>query len=130
MPCVKCSDGSKAVVSNWSRLSFGRSATPEFVYGVYRKEVVTCLLKIARKAFTSDSRLPPRSVGERDSALENMSGHVEEQMVGLRAASLRPGVPHELFLGSRESLADDLGMVEKRQLNLETAWYWNQRINN
>ncbi|MGA3093348.1 MAG: universal stress protein [Terriglobales bacterium] len=55
---------------------------------------------------------------QRDSALENMRGHVEEQMAGLRASTLLPGVPHEVLVDHGHVWPMISLMVEKRQINL------------
>lgn len=55
---------------------------------------------------------------ERDSALEHMRGHVEEQMAGLRASSLLRGIPHEALVDHGNVWPMISAMVGKRQINL------------
>ena len=55
---------------------------------------------------------------ERDSALEHMRGHVEEQMAGLRASSLLRGIPHEALVDHGNVWPMMSAMVENRQIDL------------
>jgi nucleotide-binding universal stress UspA family protein len=57
-------------------------------------------------------------VGERDAALENMRGHVEEQMAGLRATSLLQGLPHEVLVDHGAVWPMLSAMAEKHEINL------------
>lgn len=57
-------------------------------------------------------------VGERDTALENMRGHVEEQMAGLRATSALRGLSHEVLVDHGHVWPMMSAMVEKQEIDL------------
>jgi nucleotide-binding universal stress UspA family protein len=57
-------------------------------------------------------------VGERDTALENMQKHVEEQMTGLRATTLLRGLPHEVLVDHGHVWPMISVMVEKQEIDL------------
>ena len=56
--------------------------------------------------------------GERDTALENMRGHVEEQMGGLRGTALLRGLPHEVLIDHGHVWPMLTAMAEKHKINL------------
>lgn len=56
--------------------------------------------------------------GERDAALENMRRHVEQQMTGLRAASLLQGLPHTVVVDHGNIWPMIQAMVEKQEIDL------------
>jgi nucleotide-binding universal stress UspA family protein len=57
-------------------------------------------------------------VGERDAALENMRGRVEEQMAALRASSLLRGLRHEALVDHGNVWPMISVMVEKQEIDL------------
>lgn len=57
-------------------------------------------------------------VGERDTALENMRRHVEEQMGGLRETPLLRGLPHEVLIDHGHVWPMLSAMAQKHEINL------------
>jgi nucleotide-binding universal stress UspA family protein len=55
---------------------------------------------------------------ERDSALENMRGHVEEQMAGLRASSVLRGLRHDALVDHGHIWPVISVMAEKHEIDL------------
>jgi nucleotide-binding universal stress UspA family protein len=95
---------------------FSPSSTTALLYAVTIARHFGAKLYLAYVIPTDAFDLIP--VGERDSALENMRGHVEEQMAGLRAGSLLRGIRHEVLVDHGHVWPMISVMAEKHKIDL------------